>query len=84
MKRLKKQGSVEQHEESDEGLIKKNMEEKREEKYMSKFKFRVKQASKKCQSGNRMGTPAPVVGRGVRAIAKYLKINEVSRPKHHI
>lgn len=83
MRRLKEQENSEDNEPQQE-LVKQSMEEKRESKYMSKFGFRVKQASKKCQSGQRMGTPAPIHGRGVRAIAKYLKINEVSRSKPHI
>lgn len=54
------------------------MEEKREQKYMQKFGYRVKQISKNCNSGLRMGTPAPLLTNGIRAISKYLKRDEVS------
>jgi len=55
-----------------------SLEEKRERKYASKFGYRIKQISKKCPSGSRMGTPAPSSYKGERSITKYLRKDEVS------
>jgi hypothetical protein len=55
-----------------------SIEDKRENKYLAKFGFRIKQVSNICQSGKRMGTPAPIGPKGIREISKYLKRDEVS------
>lgn len=74
LKRLKEQREFK--------IPKVSMAEKREQKYMEKFGYTVKQISKKCQSGCRMGTPAIVKGNSARAIEKYLKKDEV-KPQHY-